>query len=383
MPDKDFYQVLGVNRDASDSEIKKAYRKLAIQFHPDKNPGNKEAEEKFKEISAAFDILKDPEKRSKYDQFGHDAFRGGHSSGGVDPFDLFKDVFGGGGGRGGFGSIFEDFFGGGGGGGRASEGVSGNDLRVTVSISLEQSASGVEKEIKYSRHLECSECEGSGSADGSSKTMCPTCGGVGQVASNQGFISIRRTCPTCNGSGVKIENPCNSCSGQGRKKSSDSVKVKIPAGIHDGSRLCSRNRGDAGPQKGPFGDLYVDVQVKAHDLFERDEDDLFHELFIPFTLSTLGGTVETPTLDGKVTLKIPPGTPCNKTFRIRDNGMPNLRSPSHRGDLYVKIVIEVPKNLNKEQRQKLVDYGLSCGEEDLSSESGILDKAKRFFDGDN
>jgi len=269
------------------------------------------------------------------------------------------------------------------GGGRASEGVSGNDLRVTVSISLEQSASGVEKEIKYSRHLECSECEGSGSADGSSKTMCPTCGGVGQVASNQGFISIRRTCPTCNGSGVKIENPCNSCSGQGRKKSSDSVKVKIPAGIHDGSRLCSRNRGDAGPQKGPFGDLYVDVQVKAHDLFERDEDDLFHELFIPFTLSTLGGTVETPTLDGKVTLKIPPGTPCNKTFRIRDKGMPNLRSPSHRGDLYVKIVIEVPKNLNKEQRQKLVDYGLSCGEEDLSSESGILDKAKRFFDGDN
>ena len=213
--------------------------------------------------------------------------------------------------------------------------------------------------------------------------MCPTCGGVGQVASNQGFISIRRTCPSCNGSGVKIENPCNSCSGQGRKKSSDSVKVKIPAGINDGSRLCSRNRGDAGPQKGPFGDLYVDVQVKAHDLFERDEDDLFHELFIPFTLSTLGGTVETPTLDGKVTLKIPPGTPCNKTFRIRDKGMPNLRSPSHRGDLYVKIVIEVPKNLNKEQRQKLVDYGLSCGEEDLSSESGILDKAKRFFDGDN
>lgn len=382
MADNDFYQVLGVNRDASDSEIKKAYRKLAVKFHPDKNPGDNEAEEKFKEISAAFDILKDPEKRSKYDQFGHDAFRGGHPSGGVDPFDLFKDVFGGGGGSGGFGSIFEDFFGSSG-SSRGSEGLRGNDLRVTVSISLEQAANGVEKEIKYSRHRECSQCEGSGSADGSSKSMCPTCGGVGQVASNQGFISIRRTCPSCNGSGVKIDNPCSSCSGQGRKKCSDSVKVKIPAGINDGSRLCSRNRGDAGPQNGPCGDLYVDVQVKKHKLFERDEDDLFHEIFIPFTLATLGGTVEAPTIEGKVTLKIPPATPCNKTFRIRDKGMPNLRTPSYKGDLYIKIVIDVPKNLSKEQRHKLVDYGLSCGEKDLSAESGILDKAKRFFDGDN
>ena len=381
MATTDYYQVLGVSRDASDSDIKKAYRKLAIQYHPDKNPGDSEAEEKFKEISAAFDILKDPEKRAKYDQFGHDAFRGGYSSSGVDPFDLFKDVFGGGGNSGGFGSIFEDFFGGGSGG--TADGIRGNDLRVSVSISLEQAAKGVEKEIKYSRHKECSKCDGSGSSDKSSKTMCTTCGGVGQVASNQGFISIRRTCPSCNGSGVTIENPCKNCHGQGRAKTSDSVKVKIPAGINDNSRLCSRGRGDASPRNGPFGDLYVDVQVKSHDLFERDEDDLFHEILIPFTLSTLGGTIDAPTLEGKVTLKIPPGTPSNKTFRIRDQGMPNLRSPSHKGDLYIKTVIHVPNNLTKEQKEKLVEFGLACGDKDLEEEASLLDKAKRFFEGDS
>jgi molecular chaperone DnaJ len=381
MANSDYYQVLGVNRDASDSDIKKAYRKLAIQYHPDKNPGDKEAEEKFKEISAAFDVLKDPEKRAKYDQFGHDAFRGGYSSGGVDPFDLFKDVFGGGGNSGGFGSIFEDFFGGSSGG--SNDGIRGNDLRVSVSITLEQSAKGVEKEIKYTRHKECSKCDGSGSSDKSSKSMCHTCGGVGQVASNQGFISIRRTCPSCNGSGVMIENPCKTCNGEGRAKSSDSVKVKIPAGIGDNSRLCSRGRGDAGPRNGACGDLYVDVQVKSHELFERDEDDLFHEILIPFTLSTLGGTIEAPTLDGKVTLKIPPGTPCNKTFRIRDKGMPNLRSPSHKGDLYIKTIIDIPNQLTKEQRKKLIEFGLACGEEGILEDSSLLDKAKRFFDGES
>ena len=381
MSEKDYYEVLGVDRNASDEEIKKAYRKLAVQYHPDKNPGDKEAEEKFKQISAAFEVLKDGDKRRKYDQFGHDAFRGGGTgAGGVDPFDLFRDVFGGGGG-GGFGSIFEDFFGGGPSSGGGAE-QRGSDLRVSVEISLEQAATGVEKEIKYHHHAECLQCSGNGAASGSGKTMCSTCGGIGQVASNQGFISIRRTCPTCGGSGVTIENPCAECKGEGRKRSPTNIKVNIPKGVGDGNRLCSRGRGDAGPRGGPSGDLYVDVRIKAHDFFERDEDDLFHEMMIPFTLATLGGVVEVPTLEGKVSLKIPAGTPSNKTFRIRDKGMPNLRSPSRTGDLYARVIIEVPRKLSKEQREKLVEFGKSCGDTDLSAEEGFMGKAKRFFEGE-
>jgi len=215
------------------------------------------------------------------------------------------------------------------------------------------------------------------------KKMCSTCGGVGQVASNQGFISIRRTCPSCNGSGVQIENPCNQCKGEGRNKSNDSVKVKIPAGIRNESRLCSRGRGDFGPLGGPNGDLYVDVFVKKHDAFERDEDDLFHEVAIPFTLATLGGSIEVPTLVDTVALKIPSGTPCNKTFRMKDKGMPNLRNNSRKGDLFVRVVIDVPQKLSKEQRQKLISFGKSCGDQDSGEDEGFLDKAKRFFDGEN
>lgn len=380
MSSSDYYEILGVSKSASEEEIKKAYRKLAIKYHPDKNPGDNAAEEKFKEISSAFEILKDPEKRRKYDQFGPDAFRGGGSTGGVDPFDLFRDVFGGGSGGGGFGSIFDDFFGG---STSRNDGSQGSDLRVSVTISLEQASQGIEKEIKYQHHDKCESCSGSGSAAGSGKVMCSTCGGIGQVASNQGFISIRRTCPTCKGSGVTIENPCKECRGEGRKKVQGTVKVNIPMGVSDGNRLCSRGRGDAGMQGGPRGDLYVDVNVKNHKFFERDEDDLFHEIMIPFTLATLGGTVQVPTLDGKVALKIPAGTPCNKTFRIKDRGMPNLRSPARKGDLYVRVVIDVPDKLTTEQREKLVDFSKACGDKNVSPDVGFMDKAKRFFDGEN
>ena len=381
MSDKDYYQVLGVDRNSNEADIKKAYRKLAVQFHPDKNPGDSESEERFKEISAAFEILKDPDKKRKYDQYGHDAFRGGHGGGqGVDPFDLFKDAFGGGGGGGGgFGNIFEDFFGGNN-SGKTSEGTRGSDLRVSVNISLEQAAKGVEKEIKYQHHASCSECSGTGAKTGSGKTMCSTCGGIGQVASNQGFISIRRTCPSCRGNGVTIENPCHSCKGDGRLKSPAKVKVNIPPGVSDGNRLCSRGRGDAGSMGGPAGDLYVDVRIKEHEKFDRDEDDLFHDQLIPFTLATLGGVVQVPTLDGKVSLKIPSGTQANKTFRIKDKGMPNLRSPSRKGDLYARIIIHIPQKLTKLQKEKLVEFAKASGEEDLQADEGFLEKAKRLFD---
>ena len=381
MSTKDFYDVLGVSKDASESDIKKAYRKLAIKYHPDKNPGDQDAEEKFKEVSAAFEVLKDAEKRRKYDQFGHDAFRGGPSSAhGVDPFDLFRDVFGGGGsgGGGGFGSIFEDFFGGGQQSGSES-GKRGSDLRVSINITLEQAASGIEKEIKYHHHAECDSCDGSGSASGSNKVMCSTCGGIGQVASNQGFISIRRTCPTCNGSGVTIENPCTKCKGVGRMRISDSLKVDIPAGVDDGNRLCSRGRGDAGIFGGPSGDLYVDINVKQHKIFERDGDDLFHELYIPFTLAVLGGTVNVPTLEKKVSLKIPAGTQSNKTFRIKDKGMPNLRAKNKFGDLYVKITIHVPSKLTADQRGKLVEFAKVCGDEDIDLDEGFMEKMKKIL----
>ncbi|MEC8013477.1 MAG: molecular chaperone DnaJ [Verrucomicrobiota bacterium] len=380
MSQNDFYDILGVSRDASEAEIKKAYRKLAIKYHPDKNPGDKEAEEKFKEISAAFEILKDEEKRRKYDQFGHDAFRGGGSSGqGVDPFDLFRDVFGGGGSGGsGFGSIFEDFFGGGQ-SSSADTGKRGSDLRANINITLEQAASGIEKEIKYHHFVECKGCKGSGAEKGSSKIMCSTCGGIGQVASNQGFISIRRTCPTCSGSGVTIENPCNECRGEGRKRISDTIKIDIPPGVDDGNRLCSRGRGDAGALGGPPGDLYVEISVKDHKLFERDGDDLFHELAIPFTLAVLGGTIEVPTLNGKVSLKIPSGTQSNKTFRIKDKGMPNLRSNNRSGNLYARINIEVPTKLTSEQRTKLVEFAKVCGEQDLDLDEGFMEKMKKIL----
>ena len=381
MSNKDFYFFFGIDRNSSPDEIKKAYRKLAIKYHPDKNPGDEKAEEKFKEISNAFEVLKDEEKRQKYDQFGHDAFQGGGGfSRGVDPFDLFKDVFGGGGGGGGgFGSIFDDFFGGSS-GGSAAEGSRGSDLRVSVSISLEQSAKGIEKEIKYHHHAECTKCEGSGAASGSGKVMCSTCGGIGQVASNQGFISIRRTCPTCSGTGIMIEKPCQSCNGDGRIRKQGKVKVKVPPGVSHGNRLCSRGRGDAGSRGGPSGDLYVDVHIDDHPLFERDDDDLFHEVQIPFALAALGGTIQVPTLEGKVALKIPAGTQSNKTFRLKNHGMPNLRYSSRKGDLYVKISIQVPTKLSKDQRESLINFAKSCGEDNFSDDEGFLNKAKKFFE---
>ncbi len=382
MASEDFYEVLGVSRDASPEDLKRAYRKLAVKYHPDKNPDDKEAEEKFKKVSEAYEVLKDTEKRRRYDQFGHDAFRGGGAGAGVDPFDLFRDVFGGGGG-GGFGSIFEEFFGGTGSSEAGKGGSRGTDLRVSLEVTLEQASKGVEREIKYRRYGSCGTCSGSGAKSGSGKVMCPICGGIGQVSTNQGFLSIRRTCPKCSGSGVIVENPCGDCNGEGRQREPATVKVNVPLGVDDGTRLCSRGRGDAGLMGGPSGDLYVFVQVKDHKLFEREGDDLFHQLSTPFTVATLGGSMSVPTLNGKVSLKIPTGTLSGRTFRLRDKGMPNLRNPNRTGDLYARIIIHIPSKLTKNQRETLVEFAKSCGEKDAQTDEGIIDKAKRFFESED
>jgi len=382
MAKTDYYELLGVNRDATAEELKKSYRKLAVKYHPDKNPGDAEAEAKFKEISEAYDILKDADKRAAYDRYGHAAFQGGMgprpggAGGGFsDPFDIFREVFGGGR-SGGGGGIFDEFFGGASGGGQA--GHEGSDLRYDLEISLEEAAAGVEKEIRYRRAVACDRCDGSGAEPGSRRVKCPTCGGAGQVTSNRGFISFRQVCPTCAGSGSIIENKCKKCGGEGRVTDTSKLKVKIPAGVDSGSRLRSAGKGEAGLQGAPSGDLYIVLHVKEHDVFERHGDDLFCEIPIKFTLATLGGTLSVPTLGGKGTLKIPTGTQSGTVFRLRGQGMPNLRS-GQKGDQLIKVVIEVPKKLTPEQRKSLEDFAELSGDPANPMAESFFEKAKRFF----
>tara|TARA_R100000027_G_scaffold254_1_gene294 strand:- start:29327 stop:30493 length:1167 start_codon:yes stop_codon:yes gene_type:complete len=383
MAKEDYYKLLGVERDASASDLKKAYRKMAVKWHPDKNPGNAEAEAKFKEISEAYEVLKDPEKKAAYDRYGHAAFTqggmggprpGGAGGGGFhDPFDIFREVFSGGGrsaGGGGGGGIFEDFFGGGGGGG-ADSGLDGNDLRFDLEISLEEAASGVEKEIRYRRPKQCSHCKGDGAEPGSGRSTCPTCGGAGQVSSSRGFISFRQVCPTCSGAGQVIEKPCGKCNGEGRINETSTLKIKIPAGVDTGSRLRSSGKGEAGIRGGHSGDLYIVVHVKEHDLFERRNDNLFLNLKIPFTLAALGGTLEVPTLNGKGSIKVPTGTQSGTTFRLKGKGMPHLRGGGS-GDQMVKVAIDVPKKLNSEERTALEAFAKACGDETDSSSGGFF-----------
>ncbi|HCJ11837.1 MAG: molecular chaperone DnaJ [Verrucomicrobia bacterium GWF2_51_19] len=372
MSKEDYYSLLGVSKEASGEEIKKAYRKKAVQYHPDKNPGNKEAEEKFKKISEAYEVLQDAEKRSAYDRFGHAAFdprgagaanHGGFSGGGFhDPFDVFREVFGAGG-RG--GSVFESFFGG---GGDPHGPQSGADLRYDLEITLEEAANGVEKEVIYSRAVACSHCSGEGAEPGSSKKTCTTCKGRGQVVASRGFFSMQQTCPTCQGAGVIIEKPCKQCRGEGRVAERSKVKVKIPAGVKTGSKLRSANGGEAGVHNGPYGDLYIVLYVKEHEFFERHGDDLFCEIAIKFTLAVLGGTLEVPTLHGKASLKIPEGTQSGTTFRLKGSGMSILHA-SHKGDQLIRVNVEVPQKLTKEQRRILESFAKACG--DIDSKGGI------------
>ncbi|MFA5264357.1 MAG: molecular chaperone DnaJ [Opitutaceae bacterium] len=389
MAKDDYYELLGVEKGASEEELKKAYRKKAIQYHPDKNPGNKEAEEMFKKVSEAYEVLKDPEKKAAYDRYGHAAFTGaggspfgqrgagGPGGGFHDPFDIFREVFGQGG-MGGGGSIFDEMFGGGGGGGGGSGGRDGADLRYDLEISLEEAAKGLEKEISFRKLVTCERCDGHGAEPGSKRTTCPTCRGAGQVRRSGGIIVFTQTCPTCGGAGTRIEKPCTACHGEGRVAKTSKLNVRIPAGVDSGSRLRSSGNGEAGLAGGNSGDLYIVISVKEHELFERHGDDLFCEIPIKFTLASLGGTIELPTLFGKASLKLPQGTQSGTTFRLRGKGMPHLRGGGQ-GDQLVRVSVEVPTHLTAEQRRSLEEFAKVCGDADHPVAKSWFDKAKKFF----
>ncbi|MFZ4775678.1 MAG: molecular chaperone DnaJ [Terrimicrobiaceae bacterium] len=375
---RDYYEVLGVERSSTEDDIKRSYRKLAVKYHPDKNPGDHEAEDRFKELGEAYDVLMEPQKRAAYDRYGHAAFQqGGMGAGGGgfhDPFDLFREVFGAGGGSGG---IFDHFFGGGG-GGDSSGRQKGSDLRYDMQITLEEAAFGAEKEIEIRKLDFCEACESSGAQKGSKAVTCPTCRGRGQVVASRGFFQVAQTCPHCHGTGQTIEKPCKSCHGEGRVEKTSRVKIKIPAGIDSDSRLRSSGGGEAGLRGGPSGDLYVVLHIKEHNVFVRDGMDLRSEVPLPFTTAALGGEIRVPTLEGAVNLKIPAGTQSGAVFRIRGQGMPALQS-SARGDILTHVEVEVPTRLNHEQREALEKFSELCGEDNSPIHKGFYERLKDLF----
>ena len=374
MPTKrDYYEILSVEKTAAEEEIKRSYRKLAVKFHPDKNPDDPHAEEKFKELGEAYDVLMDGEKRAAYDRFGHAAFAQGTAPGGGfhDPFDIFREVFGGGGG------IFETFFGGGG-GGSGEDRSRGSDLRYDMQITLEEAAAGVEKEIEVRKLDACDRCRGSGAEAGSRVVTCPSCGGRGQVITSRGFFQVSQTCPRCRGGGQIVEKPCPDCGGEGRLEKPSRIKLKIPAGIADGSRLRSTGNGEAGIRGGPHGDLYVVIHIQEHAIFHRDEDNLYCEVPIPFSLAALGGEVPVPTLDGRAQVRIPAGTQSGQMFKLRSKGIVNVNGRS-RGDLLARMIVEVPTKLNTEQKQKLKEFADLMGDENTPIRKSFFDRAKEFF----
>jgi molecular chaperone DnaJ len=384
---RDYYEVLSVERTATGEEIKKSYRKLAVKYHPDKNPGDHGAEEKFKELGEAYDVLSDEQKRAAYDRFGHAAFQqgGGPRGGGGgfhDPFDIFREVFGGGGGGGGgMGNIFEQFFGGGGGGGGGGGRESrqrGSDLRYDMQITLEEAAFGVEKEVEVSKLDTCQTCNGSGTEGGSRVVTCNTCGGRGQVVSSRGFFQVSQTCPRCRGTGQMVERPCSKCRGEGRTEQAKRIKIKVPHGIEHGSRLRVTGTGEAGIRGGPRGDLYVVVHVKEHEVFEREAENLYCEVPVSFSVAALGGDVNVPTLEGHATLKVPTGTQSGSVFKLRGKGMTVLNS-SVRGDLMVRVIVAVPQKLTPEQRKKLEEFAELLGEELPPPQKSFFQRAKEFF----
>lgn len=368
---RDYYEILVVSRTSNAEEIKKAYRKLALQYHPDRNPGDKHAEEKFKEAAEAYAILSDSSKRAQYDQFGHSLGGRGFQGfeGFEDNFQGFGDVFGG---------IFEDFFGAGGGGRGRSQGRGrrGSDLEMGVEITLEEVLKGKNLDLEIPRKETCSECNGEGAEKGSKKTVCKDCGGHGEVRVSQGFFTMRRTCPRCHGEGEKVDKPCHVCRGEGRVKKTRKLNIKIPAGIESGSRLKVSGEGEAGLKGGSRGDLYLGIEVKDHSFFERKGMDLYCELLIPFTVAALGGEVKVPTLEDEEPIKIPTGTASGKFFKVNGAGLPAIGSPQSRGNQFVRIEIEVPSNLNPEQKKLLQEFSKSRGEKTQIRKKGFFDHLK-------
>ena len=372
MSKRDYYEVLGVAKNASDDEIKKAYRKQAMKYHPDRNPDDKSAEEKFKEAKEAYEVLSDGDKRAAYDQFGHEGINPQGGPGGFGGF---------GGGAGGFdfSDIFEGIFGGAAGGGRGRSNVyRGADLRYNLEIALEEAARGTETKIRIPTLEECETCHGSGAKPGTQPTTCPTCQGHGQVRMQQGFFSIQQTCPRCHGSGKIVAEPCATCHGQGRVKKHKTLSVKIPAGVDEGDRIRLAGEGEAGVNGGPPGDLYVQIHLKAHPLFKRDGDDLHCEMPVSFATAALGGEVEIPTLDGHARLKVAAETQSGQVLRLKGKGIKGVRS-SGPGDLYCHVVVETPVKLSARQKELLREFESLSQQNNNPKAQSFMDRVKEFF----
>lgn len=367
MSKRDYYEILGVSKDASAQELKKAYRRVAMKHHPDRNPDNKESEDKFKEASEAYEVLSDPQKKAAYDQYGHDGLKGAGGMGGGQGFGNFSDIFG---------DVFGDIFGGGGGRGGPSR---GSDLRYTLDLSLEDAVKGTSVKIKVPTLVSCNTCSGSGAKPGTTAKSCMTCGGVGQVRMQQGFFSVQQTCPSCRGKGRTITDPCKDCHGQGRVEETKTLSVKVPPGVDTGDRIRLAGEGEAGAEGGPAGDLYVQVSVKEHEFFQRDGKNLYCEVPISIFQACLGGELEVPTLDGRVKLKVPAETQTGKLFRLRGKGVTPVRGGAT-GDLLCRVVIETPVNLSKRQKELFEELQQSMeGQKNSPKQSSWFEGVKNFF----
>lgn len=367
---RDYYEILSVTRTATEQEIKGAYRKLAMQYHPDRNPGNSTAEEKFKECTEAYSVLMDAEKRARYDQFGHAAVNGGGGFSGFDPsnFADVSDIFG---------DLFSDFFGVNVGGGRRSRSQRGGDARADITLTFEEAAFGKKTQVKVRRYETCEQCHGSGSAAGKGPSTCSTCAGRGQVRYNQGMFSVARTCPSCQGLGRVISDPCGKCKGETRTMKEHLIDVNVPAGVEDGTRIRYQEQGDAGPNGGHAGDLYVVLQVKPHPFFEREGKDLHCSVPISFSQAAMGAEIIIPTLDGgEHRLKVPEGTQSGTTFRVRGKGVPGLQS-SGKGDMYIRVRVQTPHKLTKRQRELLAELGETI--ENKPELRSLFEKVKDIF----